>query len=196
MIVLLIIALLGTVLLRVLPSSNIGGRLAAIYFLLAFAGAFPILLSMVASNVAGFTKKSTVGALLFIAYCAGNIARPQIFVSTEYPRYDVCTSRTSIYFLCSCKLGLPNEVRLIYVSSCLDWNDGYALLLLHIDPDYRYPTLLLGCGKSRDLDGNEPEQDQKREINDVGQPKENLDLSSGLHDITDWEIELFGINIE
>ncbi|KGQ03428.1 putative transporter [Beauveria bassiana D1-5] len=48
---------------------------------------FPIILSMLSANIAGFTKKMTVNAMLFIAYCAGNIIGPQLFFEREYPTY-------------------------------------------------------------------------------------------------------------
>ena len=36
------------------------------------------------------TKKSTVSAMLFIAYCIGNIVGPQFYLASEEPTYDVC----------------------------------------------------------------------------------------------------------
>lgn len=46
-------------------------------------------LSMVSSNVAGFTKKATVSAMMFIAYCTGNIVGPFLFFEREAPGYKV-----------------------------------------------------------------------------------------------------------
>jgi len=37
--------------------------------------------------VAGFTKKSTVSAMLFVAYSLGNIIGPQFFLTREAPSY-------------------------------------------------------------------------------------------------------------
>ncbi|KAI0844898.1 putative allantoate permease [Daldinia vernicosa] len=59
------------------------------YFLLSTGpSALPLLLSLVQSNFRGVTKKMTMTALLFIAYCAGNIIGPQLFISDEEPTYD------------------------------------------------------------------------------------------------------------
>ncbi len=59
------------------------------YFLLASGpAALPLLLSLVQSNFRGVTKKMTMTALLFVAYCAGNIAGPQLFIAAEAPTYD------------------------------------------------------------------------------------------------------------
>ncbi|KAI1442504.1 putative allantoate permease [Annulohypoxylon stygium] len=59
------------------------------YFLLSTGpSALPLLLSLIQSNYRGVTKKMTMTALLFIAYCTGNIVGPQLFKSTEEPTYD------------------------------------------------------------------------------------------------------------
>ena len=40
-------------------------------------------LTMVSSNVAGYTKKQLTAAVLFTGYCIGNIIGPQTFISSE-----------------------------------------------------------------------------------------------------------------
>ncbi|KAJ5488434.1 hypothetical protein N7453_011888 [Penicillium expansum] len=61
------------------------------WFLMPIGGAqlvFLLLTSgLISLNVAGFTKKSTVSALMFAAYCIGNIAGPQFFLPSEEPLY-------------------------------------------------------------------------------------------------------------
>lgn len=59
--------------------------------MIAFVAGFPISLSMISSNVAGFTKKSVASAMMFVAYCAGNIAGPFLFFPSEAPVYQVRT---------------------------------------------------------------------------------------------------------
>lgn len=44
-------------------------------------------LTMVSSNVAGYTKKQLTGAILFTGYCVGNIIGPQTFKASEAPGY-------------------------------------------------------------------------------------------------------------
>ena len=44
-------------------------------------------LTMVSSNVAGYTKKQLTGAILFTGYCVGNIIGPQTFRDSEKPYY-------------------------------------------------------------------------------------------------------------
>jgi len=45
------------------------------------------ILSLISSNVAGSTKKTTVAAFYLIGYCAGNIIGPQTFRPKDAPRY-------------------------------------------------------------------------------------------------------------
>ena len=69
----LVIAILGMVLIVALPLSNNSGRLAGYYLTQASPTIFVALLSLIATNVAGYTKKTTVAAIYLIAYCVGNI---------------------------------------------------------------------------------------------------------------------------
>ncbi|KAF5869123.1 putative vitamin h protein [Botrytis fragariae] len=82
-----IFALVGILLVKELPTSNRYGRLVGCWMMILFSSAFPLLLSLMASNTAGFTKKTTVNAIFFIGYCAGNIGGPQLFKSAEAPNY-------------------------------------------------------------------------------------------------------------
>lgn len=70
-----------------LPLSNNSGRLAGYYLTQASPTPFVALLSLISSNVAGYTKKTTVAALYLIAYCAGNIIGPQTFQVKDKPLY-------------------------------------------------------------------------------------------------------------
>ncbi|TGO21196.1 hypothetical protein BPAE_0234g00080 [Botrytis paeoniae] len=82
-----VFALVGIFLVKELPTSNRYGRLVGCWMMILFSSAFPLLLSLMASNTAGFTKKTTVNAIFFIGYCAGNIGGPQLFKSAEAPNY-------------------------------------------------------------------------------------------------------------
>jgi ACS family allantoate permease-like MFS transporter len=81
------ICTIGMLLIVCLPVTNPKGRLAGYYLTQASPTGFVALLSMLASNVAGYTKKTTVAALYLIAYCAGNIIGPQTFAPKTAPRY-------------------------------------------------------------------------------------------------------------
>ena len=69
----LLVAILGMLLIVALPLENSGGRLAGYYLTQASPTPFVALLSLIATNVAGYTKKTTVAAMYLIAYCVGNI---------------------------------------------------------------------------------------------------------------------------
>ncbi|KAL4809896.1 MFS general substrate transporter [Aspergillus unguis] len=87
MIILVLFALVGVILMNTVPDSNRWGRWAGIFILGPFAASMPVSLSLITSNVGGFTKKATVSAMLFIAYCIGNIIGPQLFFDDEAPKY-------------------------------------------------------------------------------------------------------------
>lgn len=58
------------------------------YFMLSSGpSAMPLALSLVQTNYRGVTKKMTMTALLFLGYCAGNMAGPQLFREDEAPLY-------------------------------------------------------------------------------------------------------------
>ncbi|KAL6249009.1 Allantoate permease [Rhinocladiella similis] len=81
-------ALLGMILIVALPLDNNSGRLAGYYLTQASPTPFVALLSLIATNVAGYTKKTTVAALYLIGYCVGNIIGPQTFRPKDAPRYE------------------------------------------------------------------------------------------------------------
>lgn len=70
-----------------LPLHNNIGRLFGYYLTQASPTPFVALLSLISTNVAGWTKKTTVAAFYLIGYCAGNIIGPQTFRPKDAPRY-------------------------------------------------------------------------------------------------------------
>ena len=83
----LIVSTLGMILIVALPLSNDGGRLAGYYLTQSSPTGFVCLLSLISTNVAGYTKKTTIAALYLIGYCVGNIIGPQTFRPKDAPRY-------------------------------------------------------------------------------------------------------------
>ncbi|KAL8792445.1 MAG: hypothetical protein Q9195_004978 [Heterodermia aff. obscurata] len=83
----LVLPILGMLMIVALPLTNRGGRLAGFYMTAANPSAFVALLSLISSNVAGYTKKTTVAALYLIAYCVGNIVGAQTFRPQDAPEY-------------------------------------------------------------------------------------------------------------
>ncbi|KAJ5555590.1 MFS allantoate transporter [Penicillium sp. DV-2018c] len=83
----LVAAVVGIILMVSLPLNNHVGRLIGYYMTQAYPTAFVALLSLISSNVAGYTKKTTVAALYLIGYCVGNIIGPLTFRPEDAPRY-------------------------------------------------------------------------------------------------------------
>lgn len=81
------ICILGAALLVGLPDSNKWGRLVALWLCFFQGLGFSMSLTMVSSNVAGYTKKQLTAAILFTGYCVGNIIGPQTFIDSEEPGY-------------------------------------------------------------------------------------------------------------
>ncbi|KAJ5978483.1 hypothetical protein N7501_001825 [Penicillium viridicatum] len=82
-----VISIVGLILIWKLNPDNQAGRMVGLTLAVVYAINLPISLSIVTSNVAGFSKKSVVSSLLFIAYCVGNIVGPQFFLASEEPSY-------------------------------------------------------------------------------------------------------------
>ncbi|KAL2822923.1 major facilitator superfamily domain-containing protein [Aspergillus granulosus] len=82
------VSLIGMVLVWKLDESHAEARVAGLALTVAFAANTPLSLSLISSNVAGFTKRSLTSAFIFIGYCVGNIAGPQFFYEREEPHYQ------------------------------------------------------------------------------------------------------------
>lgn len=86
------ICILGAGLLVGLPSGNKWGRLVALWLCYFQGLGFSMSLTVVSSNIAGYTKKQLTAAVLFTGYCVGNIIGPQTFVSREAREFPFCYS--------------------------------------------------------------------------------------------------------
>lgn len=82
------VALAGTVMMYAIPEEVKLGRLLGYYLVPGFSATYVLSLGMVQANVAGRTKKGVVTAALFVGYCVGNLVGPQLFLSSEAPRYE------------------------------------------------------------------------------------------------------------
>ena len=81
------ICIMGAGLLVGLPSSNKWGRLVGLWLCFFQGLGFSMSLTMVSSNIAGYTKKQLTAAILFFGYSIGNIIGPQTFKSSDAPAY-------------------------------------------------------------------------------------------------------------
>ena len=82
-----LISLVGMVLMYALDPANQAGRMAGFCLSLAFSANMPLSMSLITSNVGGFTKRAVINACVLIMYCVGNIVGPQFFSVEEAPNY-------------------------------------------------------------------------------------------------------------
>ncbi|UKZ51038.1 hypothetical protein TrVGV298_004793 [Trichoderma virens] len=108
-----LISLIGMVIVYAVPAEHKNARLGGYCLCTVFAANMPLSLSLVSSNVGGFTKKTTANAMLFIAYCVGNILGPQFYKTKEAPSYPtgIRSSLTGFvlgaFFLAALRVYLP-----------------------------------------------------------------------------------------
>ncbi|CZR45801.1 uncharacterized protein FPRO_15023 [Fusarium proliferatum ET1] len=82
-----IVSIVGAAMVREVDPAHKWTRFMGCALSVSFTANFPMTMAMVSSNFAGFTKKTTVSAMVFIAYCAGNIVGPHLFFPSEAPGY-------------------------------------------------------------------------------------------------------------
>lgn len=67
--------------------ANNVGVLLGYYISGSYVTSLVLALQMPAANLGGYTKRTTSSALVFLAYCAGNIIGPHAFLDAESPTY-------------------------------------------------------------------------------------------------------------
>ncbi|WRT65301.1 uncharacterized protein IL334_002244 [Kwoniella shivajii] len=87
----------GAASLLYIPRTNAHALLGAYYVIMLYTPLQPLVYSWANMNCAGTTKQRTVGAIMFIFQCAGNIAGPQVYLEEEAPIY-----RTGLYADMAC----------------------------------------------------------------------------------------------
>lgn len=75
-----------------------GVHLYAVFTITIVAAAAGVTYSLLASNVAGYTKKTFSGALFFSAYCVANTVSPEIFLASQAPHYQTGVAVTLAAF--------------------------------------------------------------------------------------------------
>lgn len=92
---------------------------------------------MPASNIGGYTKRTTATAFVFLAYCIGNIIGPHAFLGREAPIYET-----------GCKV----------IIACIAGQSAIAVILR---------IVLIRRNKARDAAGVPPGFDQNDLIQDL-----------------------------
>lgn len=83
------IAIAGIVILYVTPPlAEYQNRRLAGCIMISFSSInYTVVMSVIASNVGGFTKKQITTSVAFFMYCVSNIVTPQTFLGSEAPYY-------------------------------------------------------------------------------------------------------------
>ena len=87
-VIVVIPCLVGSALIYQRDEISHGVQLFAYFLLCTGPATMPLTMALVQSNYRGVTKKLTITALLFLAYCTGNIVGPQLFKAEEAPTYS------------------------------------------------------------------------------------------------------------
>lgn len=142
------------------------------YFLLSTGpAAMPLAMSLVQANYRGVTKKMTMTALLFLAYCAGNISGPQFFLSREAPTYDTAFRTIMICYALAVILALCLRFYLQWMNARRVRVEGFEGSAGNAGA--------VGGGKVLDVDQN---------AKNVAQMVNQVQLAStDYEDITDWK---------
>ena len=77
--------MVGVILLAALPPSGV--KLLGYLLAWAMAGTHGILLTIIAANVTGYTKKIFYNAMYMIAFTLGNFVGPLVMLESEAPNY-------------------------------------------------------------------------------------------------------------
>ncbi|KAF5246459.1 hypothetical protein FANTH_6831 [Fusarium anthophilum] len=133
----IIVGLISAVFLYTLPTKDFNNRLAALYMSYFYFGPYVVALGINSANTAGHTKKVTVNALIFVAYCVSNIIGPQFFKAAQAPLYPLGMGA----ILCS--YGLAMVIIILYGLYCWwenrrrDAVDNESDTAVHTDTDFR-----------------------------------------------------------
>ncbi|RAL08366.1 putative MFS allantoate transporter [Aspergillus homomorphus CBS 101889] len=79
-------SILGTAL--VSATHHNASRYIGLILMSFYAVTMPLSMAIISANIGGVTKRSTVSAIYFILYCAGNIIGPQLFFEEQAPVYQ------------------------------------------------------------------------------------------------------------
>ncbi|KAF0330069.1 major facilitator superfamily transporter [Colletotrichum asianum] len=148
-----------------------GVQLFAYFLLSPGPAAMPLAMSLVQANYRGVTKKMTMSALLFLAYCAGNIAGPQFFKASEEPHYNTAFRTIMICYSLVVVLALSLRFYLQWINAKRTREEGFE--------GSAGGAGAVGGGKVMQADGN---------ANDVADMVDRVELRpEDYEDVTDWK---------
>jgi hypothetical protein len=83
----LILTMIGAAMTWALPLNQRGALLAGLYLIVAYSGAYGVVLGLATTNAGGASRRVAVASLVLLTGAAGGIASPFYFSANEYPRY-------------------------------------------------------------------------------------------------------------
>ncbi|KAL5337613.1 major facilitator superfamily domain-containing protein [Aspergillus crustosus] len=104
--------------------ASLGVQLLGYFLLAAGPGALPLTMSLAQTNYKGVTKKLTMTASMFIAYCVGNIAGPHLFRASEAPKYETSFRTILVCYALAAALALSLHVYLRRLNARRDREEG------------------------------------------------------------------------
>ncbi|KAE8149757.1 major facilitator superfamily domain-containing protein [Aspergillus avenaceus] len=147
---------------------SLGAQLFGYFLLATGPGALPLTMSLVQANYRGVTKKMTMTAMMFVAYCAGNIAGPQLFRASEAPTYQTSFRAILICYIIAGAMAISLRVYLQLLNAKRDRTEG-------VQGD---------AGLSGVVGGKAIEQGKR----DVSELVRSVDLRpEDYDDVTDWK---------
>ncbi|TQB73994.1 hypothetical protein MPDQ_005325 [Monascus purpureus] len=123
-VVVVALAMAGSALIYARSHVPKGGQLFGYFLLETGPAVLPLVMSLVQANFRGVTKKMTVTAMMFIAYCAGNIAGPQFFKTSEAPLYPTAFRAILICYIISAILAMTMRFYLQFINTKRDREEG------------------------------------------------------------------------
>ncbi|TKW58565.1 putative transporter [Colletotrichum tanaceti] len=112
-----LVGLAGAVMVHTLDvNAQRDASLAGVYIMGFYNVPWVFMLSLNSSNTAGATKKSFVGVAVAVCYAIGNIIGPQLFLSSQAPRYPLGISAMMFAFALMAASGL------VYCLLCVSEN--------------------------------------------------------------------------
>ncbi|KAI0144514.1 MFS general substrate transporter [Xylariaceae sp. FL1272] len=133
----LVVGLISATFLYTLPLTDYYGRLAALYLSYFYLGPYIVSLGLNTANTAGHTKKVTLNALVFIAYCVSNIVAPQFFRAEQSPVYTLGIAAVLGSYVLSTIFILMYAGYCIYENRRRDRVDEAAGERVHADTDFK-----------------------------------------------------------
>ncbi|KAI5286137.1 hypothetical protein KEM54_000033 [Ascosphaera aggregata] len=122
----IIFPVVGSAIIYADPSKGV--KLFAYYLLSTGPAGLPLVLSIVGVNYKGSTKKMTMTAIMFLAYCAGNISGPHFFKPSEAPHYPTAFRAILICYSFAIVVTVLLRVTIILQNRRRDKIEGTAIL--------------------------------------------------------------------